>query len=151
MPIASGFYCEAVSWHEAAEHLTSIRKTVFIDEQQVSKTEEWDGLDLKAQHFLLYTESTVAVGCARVLCEPAAWHIGRVAILKPWRLQGAGSALMRAVAAWCIAEAPYTLYLHAQVQVTGFYQKLGFSAYGDIFMDAGIPHIAMRHSIKERE
>ncbi len=30
--------------------------------------------------------------------------------------------------------------LAAQVQALPFYERLGFQAHGDIFLDAGIPH-----------
>jgi predicted GNAT family N-acyltransferase len=35
--------------------------------------------------------------------------------------------------------------LHAQLPVRGFYEKLGFTAFGDVFDDAGILHISMEH------
>ena len=34
----------------------------------------------------------------------------------------------------------HTLDLGAQVSALGFYEKLGFKAEGDIFLDAGIEH-----------
>jgi predicted GNAT family N-acyltransferase len=39
------------------------------------------------------------------------------------------------------------VFLHAQVNVIAFYEKHGFSAEGEIFMDAGIPHKTMRLSL----
>jgi predicted GNAT family N-acyltransferase len=37
----------------------------------------------------------------------------------------------------------YQIHLHAQVSAQGFYRRLGFTAQGDIFDDAGIEHINM--------
>jgi predicted GNAT family N-acyltransferase len=37
-----------------------------------------------------------------------------------------------------------SLYLHSQVGVVEFYKKLGFSTEGEIFDEAGTPHITMR-------
>jgi predicted GNAT family N-acyltransferase len=37
--------------------------------------------------------------------------------------------------------------LHAQVAVAGFYRRLGYVEEGDLFDEAGIPHIAMRKQI----
>ena len=34
-------------------------------------------------------------------------------------------------------------YLHAQVQVVGFYEKIGFEKIGDIFDEVGIMHYKM--------
>jgi len=36
-----------------------------------------------------------------------------------------------------------TIYLHAQIQVVDFYQKLGFIKVGDLFEEAGIKHYMM--------
>jgi predicted GNAT family N-acyltransferase len=38
-------------------------------------------------------------------------------------------------------------YLGAQSHATGFYEKLGFAAFGDEFLDAGIPHRHMRRAL----
>jgi predicted GNAT family N-acyltransferase len=35
--------------------------------------------------------------------------------------------------------------VHAQVRARGFYEKMGFIAEGDVYQDAGIPHITMVH------
>ncbi len=34
--------------------------------------------------------------------------------------------------------------LHAQTHALGFYARLGFAAFGDVFDEDGIPHKAMR-------
>ena len=36
-----------------------------------------------------------------------------------------------------------TIYLHAQIQVVEFYQKLGFVKQGNLFEEAGIKHYKM--------
>ena len=37
--------------------------------------------------------------------------------------------------------------LHAQTHALGFYERLGYEAYGEEFPDAGIPHRAMRRAL----
>jgi predicted GNAT family N-acyltransferase len=39
------------------------------------------------------------------------------------------------------------IVLHAQVAVAGFYRRCGYVEEGDLFDEAGIPHIAMRRKI----
>lgn len=39
-----------------------------------------------------------------------------------------------------------TIYLSAQLQAKGFYEKLGYLAYGDEYMDEHCPHIMMKKS-----
>jgi predicted GNAT family N-acyltransferase len=40
--------------------------------------------------------------------------------------------------------------LHAQTIVQGFYARLGFVAFGPEFIEDGIPHVAMRLSLRGR-
>ena len=136
------------SWQLHCADLTKIRTEVFMQEQQVSAADEWDGLDEQAIHFLALTASGNAIGCARLLHETSGenhlYHIGRVAILKPFRNQGVGHQLMQFAIAYCKQTAPgNTIYLHAQTERRHFYEVLGFIAEGNEFMDAGIPHISM--------
>lgn len=135
-------------WQTHQAELALIRTLVFMDEQQVPAADEWDGLDETAVHFLLRDQNHHPLGCARLLVEEkpdSAWfHIGRVAILKSLRGKGLGTALMRFIIQYCRELAPTNrIYLHAQCERRSFYEALGFIAEGDVFMDAGIPHISM--------
>jgi predicted GNAT family N-acyltransferase len=136
------------SWQLHQADLIRIRTEVFMQEQEVPAADEWDGLDDQAVHFLVLSATGVAMGCARLLLEISSeqqrYHVGRVAILKPFRNQGIGHQLMQTVIAYCKITAPAnSIYLHAQIERRHFYEVLGFIAQGDQFMDAGIPHISM--------
>ena len=136
------------NWQTHKSALIAIRETVFMREQNVSAEDEWDGKDDSAVHFLVRNSEGEAIGCARILAEnqgaAGCFHIGRVALLKDWRARGIGRQLMQAAIAWCQQQDPTSrILLHAQSERIGFYQRLGFAAQGNIFMDAGIPHIEM--------
>lgn len=153
MPEVTSKAIQQVSWTAQSSTLSHIRRRVFIEEQGVAESEEWDGLDESARHFLAFAPSGEAAGTARVLvkrssggCPAASYHIGRVAVLPSWRRRGLGRALMREVISWCREDAsPQCAYIHlnAQRDRLEFYQQLGFRAQGELFMDAGIPHRAM--------
>lgn len=133
-------------WKTHSQALSRIRFHVFIEEQQVPVEDEWDGLDETAIHFLVQTNNQT-IGCARLLIDTlnhqTHFHIGRVAIAKPFRAQGIGQQLMEFILDYCAKTAPYPIYLHAQIERRAFYERLGFVAQGAEFMDAGIPHITM--------
>jgi len=132
------------NWQTHHESLRHIRDEVFIREQNVPIEDEWDDKDEAAAHFLAVSDQGNGIGCARVLIEESAFHIGRVAVLMEYRKQGVGRKLMQHVLSWGRQQNPkYDVYLHAQTTRTGFYQHLGFIEQGDIFMDAGIEHIEM--------
>lgn len=133
-------------WLSHSQTLAQLRTRVFVEEQQVPLADEWDGLDETATHFLIEYDGN-PIGCARLLIEQnkdsTYLHIGRVAIAKSYRGKGLGTELMRFVLAYCKQLGPCPIYLHAQVERQNFYERLGFIARGDVFMDAGIPHISM--------
>ncbi|WP_022962578.1 GNAT family N-acetyltransferase [Halopseudomonas pelagia] len=128
-----------VDWLTTAA-LRDIRTQVFIDEQGVPEALEWDADDQSATHFLMCAEGE-PLGTARLLDDG---HIGRVAVLPAWRGKGLGERLMREVMAYAQGRGMDTLLLSAQVQAQGLYQRLGFINCSQLYMEAGIPHIAMR-------
>lgn len=134
------------NWQIHRQSLRHIRAVVFIQEQQVPVADEWDDRDEAATHFLVVNSEGTPVGCARVLIEKELFHIGRVAVLAEYRKKGIGRRLMQFVVDWCMQQHPhFKIYLHAQTSRIGFYEYLGFTTQGDIFMDAGIEHIEMWH------
>jgi predicted GNAT family N-acyltransferase len=152
-------------WKTHQTPLADIRIRVFMQEQAVREADEWDGLDEQATHFLVLWQpdpdkpctinNPQAIGCARLLNENGLhskrrFHIGRVALLKDYRGQGIGKQLMNAIVTHCQRIAPeQEIYLHAQTERKGFYRQLGFSAIGEVFMDAGIPHVTMFYRTTE--
>ncbi len=121
----------------------ALRRVVFIDEQGVSEADEVDDLDGEAVH-LLATLAGHPVGSARLLRHGDVGKIGRVCVLKDMRGTGLGAALMRAaVAQFRATPGIATVTLGAQVHALAFYEKLGFYAVGDEFIDAGIRHREM--------
>lgn len=117
-----------------------LRRVVFIEEQGVSEADEVDDLDGEAIH-LLATDAGRPVGTARLLVRGSAGKIGRVCVLKAARGTGLGAALIRAgVERLRQVEGVETVKLGAQVHALGFYERLGFTAYGEVYDDAGIPH-----------
>ncbi|TVP94782.1 MAG: GNAT family N-acetyltransferase [Acholeplasmatales bacterium] len=115
-----------------------IRGEVFIVEQAIDWTEEFDADDYHATLFVLY-EGNQAIGAARL----NGYKVGRVAVLKTHRHKHAGRMLMSAVEAHARQCAIDRLELGAQLPVIPFYEKLGYQAYGDIFLDADIEHRMM--------
>ncbi|WP_323033133.1 GNAT family N-acetyltransferase [Paracoccus sp. (in: a-proteobacteria)] len=126
----------------------AIRREVFIIEQSVPEAEEWDGRDGTAIHLLARDKGGRPIGTARILIEGATGKIGRVAVLKPARGTGAGAALIRA-ALDELRTIPGVsrAKLGAQTHAIGFYEKLGFTAFGPEYDDAGIPHRDMTQDL----
>jgi predicted GNAT family N-acyltransferase len=129
------------NWMEQQKVIATIRRLVFIDEQGVAETDEWDTLDAEPTtiHLLAYSNET-AVGTARLL---ASGQIGRMCVLKPYRHQNIGRHLLTAALTYASENIAQPIFLHAQISAIGFYEKFGFQTDGDIFEDAGIQHRRM--------
>jgi predicted GNAT family N-acyltransferase len=117
-----------------------LRRVVFIEEQGVSEADEVDDKDAQAVH-LLAQRNGQPVGTARLLRSGDTGKIGRVCVLAAARGQGLGAALIHAaVAEFRRDRAIARVELGAQVHALGFYQALGFAAFGPVYVDAGIDH-----------
>ena len=125
-----------------------IRHSVFVIEQGVPEAEEWDDLDAQAIHLIAHGPDGTAIGTARILLAGDTGKIGRVAVLKPGRGAGIGAGLISAALEELRALPGISrAKLGAQLHAIGFYEKLGFHAYGPEYDDAGIPHRDMMREI----
>lgn len=127
-------------WPRDAAQVRAVREAVFVREQNVPLDLEWDGLDATCVHCLAMIEDGTAIGTARLLPDG---HIGRMAVLAPWRNGGVGSAMLQWMMDRAHAEGFAEVRLNAQVHALDFYRRHGFDAVGEVFMDAGIAHRAM--------
>jgi ElaA protein len=117
----------------------ALRRAVFTEEQGVSEADEIDDQDEGATH-LLALQGGVAVGTARILWLGEVAKVGRVCVLTQARAAGLGAALIRAAVAVARDRGARRVKLGAQAQALGFYERLGFVAFGPAYDDAGLPH-----------
>jgi predicted GNAT family N-acyltransferase len=130
------------------EACLALRFAVFVDEQGVPEEEERDALDDRAVH-LLAVRDGVPVGCARIVFDGDSAKIGRVCVLRDARRTGVGVALMRVALDSAKARGARRAKLGAQLHALGFYEALGFAAYGDEFQDGGMPHRMMVRDLSQ--
>lgn len=156
----------AVAPQERAAAFT-VRYDVFVTEQQVPADLELDDLDGPAEHFVAYdgeaadgeaADPAAAIGAGRLVVEPAGFggadlalgpvgHLGRLAVRAKARGSGLGVELVLAIEARAAERGLALMVLAAQTQATGFYERLGYTAYGEVFDDAGLPHRWMRRPL----
>ncbi|MET8427339.1 GNAT family N-acetyltransferase [Nocardia sp. NPDC004860] len=135
-----------VSTEQELADAYAVRMKVFVDEQGVPADIEIDELDETADHFLARLDGRPA-GAGRLIVRDGAGVLGRLAVLADTRGTGLGVALVRAIEERVRERGLGAVELHSQTHAQGFYEKLGYEAYGEIGMDAGIPHIWMRRSL----
>jgi predicted GNAT family N-acyltransferase len=155
----SGAYAVRVA-EDAADRKAcfAVRKDVFVGEQGVPEDIEYDDYDAGALHVLAVREDGMPLGTGRLLYgeevaaaktggDPTVGSLGRLAVAKAARGLGVGVALVGAIEEAARARGLSAVDLHAQTQALGFYERLGYVAYGEEFLDAGIAHLAMRRPL----
>jgi predicted GNAT family N-acyltransferase len=130
---------EVVKWIDEYDSLTMIREKVFIEEQKVTSQLELDGMDENAMHFLVFKDEE-AIGCARAVVIKNYMQLGRMAVLKEYRGQGIGSALLEKAIVTAKLNQISSIHISAQCYAIDFYLKFGFKVMSDIYLDAEILH-----------
>lgn len=150
-PVAPPFVIRILPWDEARALARPLREAVFVHEQGVPIEQEWDELDACSDHALALTPAGQPIGTARLLPETGSaagvFRIGRMAVLKPWRGRGVGAALLNSLIERASGRGARSIVLHAQTHASVFYQRFGFVADGEEYLEAGIPHFTMRREL----
>ena len=137
-----------VSWESHHTELRAVRHAVFIEEQNVPRDLEWDGMDETSNHFIAETSDGNVIGTARLM---PSGQIGRMAILIPYRGHGIGRRMLDMAIQSASRSGMKEVFLHAQSYALEFYLKAGFITDGIEFEEAGIPHRSMKRSTEDRE
>jgi predicted GNAT family N-acyltransferase len=142
--MALSFTVRRASWESDRSLIRAVRESVFIREQGIPAELEWDEADETAIHVIALDPNGEAIGTGRLLPSGI---IGRMAVLKAFRGQGVGRALLTALLDVARARGDKEVALSAQTRVVGFYERAGFVPGGDLCHEAGIPHQRMRRHL----
>lgn len=138
------FGIDAGGWPELASGGRAVREAVFVQEQKVPRELEIDAHDAQSRHVLACDAEGNPIGTGRLLPDG---HLGRMAVLAKWRARGVGRALFERLLEEAAAAGMTRLALHAQTTALGFYRRFGFVEDGPEFVEAGLPHQAMRRTL----
>ncbi len=125
----------------------SVRKNVFVIEQQIDEKFEIDEYDEIAMHLTIYLKG-IPVATGRLFEQNDYFVIGRICVIKKYRNRELGKLLLEKLVERAISMGAEELRLSSQVYATGFYRKFGFEEYGDTYNDAGIEHISMIRKVE---
>ncbi len=137
-----------IKWYTSLPNeAKTIRQEVFVEEQGF--TEEFDTIDQKSYHLVIYTKQGEPVATARIFIEPDGYHISRVAVRKEMRQHHIGRYLMDTAEQKIKSLKGSLAILSAQCQAQGFYETLGYKTKGDTYLDENCLHIQMVKSLVE--
>lgn len=128
-------------WDTQRAAAREVRYAVFVVEQNVPLEIEWDEMDAACLHAVAFEQDGRALATGRLLPDG---HIGRMAVLREARGRGIGGRMLEALMDAAHARGDAAVMLNAQTHAEPFYARYGFMREGEEFMEAGIPHVAMR-------
>ncbi len=124
----------------------ALRHEVFVLEQGYTAEGEVDMLDAVSHHLLMRKDGT-PIGTARAYIDGDTAKIGRVCVLAAQRGTGLGAELIQSAVAVAKEQGATRVILGAQLHAVGFYTKLGFTSFGDVYDDEGEPHQMMEITV----
>jgi YbgC/YbaW family acyl-CoA thioester hydrolase len=135
-------------WDELGEQARALREQVFVVEQKIPASLEWDAADADAIHAVAFNRFGLPLATGRlVLQQGAPARIGRMATSGLMRSSGVGRQVLDALIEAARSRGVRELMLHAQTSARNFYLRAGFAPHGAVFEEAGIPHIEMRRAL----
>jgi len=124
-----------------------VRQQVFVAEQGVPVHLELDDFDQTAVHFVAY-DRELPIGAGRIRePEPGIAKVERVCILPNYRGKHLGNLMMEKMESYAKETGLTSVKLNAQSYAVPFYEKLRYEITSPEFMDAGIPHRAMKKDL----
>lgn len=134
--------------------VVALRTRVFVQEQGVPAELEQDDRDAGAVHVLSRgltgRSAGRVVATGRLLLPADGSHtaaIGRMAADADVRGLGHGAAVLAELHRQAALRGARVVELHAQVTARGFYERAGYTAVGDEYVEAGIAHVTMRREL----
>lgn len=124
-----------------------IREQVFIKEQGFIV--EFDDKDDIAVHLVVFDDSDTPIATCRIFQDrsQSIYVIGRVAVVKEYRGKRIGLMLLNEAEKYIKENGGECIVLHAQQRSTAFYNKAGYTEFGDVEYDEGCPHVCMKKAL----
>ncbi len=139
---------EVIKYDHLPQAAKRIRTQVFIDEQKFKV--EFDETDAVCTHLVMFEGNSAAAVCRYFYSEEkGCYMIGRVAVDRAHRGKGFGAAMMLEAERFIGEDGGKCIAVSAQCRVRGFYERLGYKAASDEYLDEYCPHILMKKKLKE--
>ncbi len=135
------------AFQPAPSQALEIRQKVFVEEQGFQN--EFDAVDLTAVHFVLFDDCDIPIATCRVFegAEKGTYILGRLAVTKENRGKSMGSLIVKKAEEYVKKIGGEEIRLHSQCHAAGFYEKSGFTAFGEIEYEEDCPHVWMKKKL----
>ncbi|RMH33063.1 MAG: GNAT family N-acetyltransferase [Gammaproteobacteria bacterium] len=127
---------QLVDWTSAASQIKEVREKVFVIEQRLDWSLVEDSYDTDSLHVLALSAEGNSIGCGRI--KPSG-HLGRLAVLLPWRHVGVGSQIVQTLVGVAGQANFNELHLHSTLNLMNYFSRFQFVPNGPVFMEWGRP------------
>ena len=130
--------------------IAKARYEVFACEQHIFEENDFDDTDKVSYHVFSYDGDKI-IAYLRIIPKEFSHYenteIGRVLVLKEYRRSGLAKKMVD-VAIEFITETlkEDRISLSAQEYISSLYEKCGFIAVSDVYLEVGIPHVEMEYN-----
>ncbi|CAD5366204.1 4-hydroxybenzoyl-CoA thioesterase [Rubrivivax sp. A210] len=136
-------------WAALGAQISPVRQAVLVDEQGLPAQLAGDESDVPALHLLALNRMGAAVGCGRLSMDERAdegrvARLARMAALPGVRGAGVGRTMLEALLGAAAERGCTEVRLEAAIDAVPLYSRAGFVAEGPVYVEAGLPHQAMR-------
>jgi putative N-acetyltransferase (TIGR04045 family) len=146
-----GLICRPAKNKSEITAALQIRNQVFVEEQHLFDTSDFDENDPKSTHIIAKYNDEI-IGAVRVFPEESPsdhWVGGRLAVKKESRDKQAGALLVREAMSYVKKLGCTRFTAHIQEQNVCFFSLLGWSAVGPIEIYHGKPHQLMEADLNQ--
>lgn len=137
-------HIQIADWLQDQQQLMAVRTQVFVREQSVPAELEMDEHDVECTHVKAFSKDSRVIATARLLNN---YSIGRMCVLKEYRNKGVGKKMLNFLIDLALQKEFPFVHLNAQLSAATFYQQFGFKQDSEVFVEAGIDHVHMIHSL----
>lgn len=126
----------------------SVRTNVFVKEQQIPVEIEVDENEANAVHLVLYNEQEQPIAAGRYRVVDGLAKAERICVLASERGTGAGAKIMEALEHHAAEQVLPAVKLSAQAHAIPFYEKIGYHAITEEYLEQNIPHKMMKKELR---
>ena len=124
------------NWATLGADASTVRSSVFVQEQGIPADRVWDPADETALHVLAYNGLGQPVATGRLVqAAKGMGKLERMAVTKVLRGSGWGLALLHALLDAAMQRGDNQILVHAQRSAEGFFQRAGFVPQGQADRD----------------
>lgn len=135
--------------HGSSEYQKMIQLRYAILRQPLGLTFSQEELDQEGNHILIaaFDEDVILGCCMLIKKDRQTLQLRQMAVQNNLQGKGIGASIMAFVENISRDRGFKKVIMHARDSAIGFYEKFGYKAKGDPFMELNIPHIMMEKNI----